>query len=314
MTDIFLYILLAVLIATYIYVVVKRKRREKQEQDIIETDEKYSQLQILKEKHMREIQAKAVKQIEDHLIDYSTYKLSVREYLFYSTIAVIFFGLIGYIFYANLFGVVLLGLAGLLFPRYTKKHLQEKRQEKLLMQFKEAIASLSSSLAAGRSIENSFKEVVRDLYLLYPDPNIYIIREFEIINRRVENGDTIENAILNFSIRSDLEDIKNFANVFITCKRTGGNLVEVIRRTSDILTEKIDIQQELSVMIASKRFESRILSLAPIGMILLLKTSAPDYLAPLYSLSSGGPIVMTVCLAILAFAFWYGQRIMNIKV
>lgn len=149
---------------------------------------------------------------------------------------------------------------------------------------------------------------------MYPDPNTEIIQEFEIINRRIENGETIENAILDFSIRSDMEDIQNFADVFITCKRTGGNLVEVIRRTSDIISEKIDIQQEVAVMIASKKFESRILSVAPVGMILLLKYSAEDYLAPMYDWSSGGPLIMTVCLGILVFSYWYGQRIMDIKV
>lgn len=49
-------------------------------------------------------------------------------------------------------------------------------------------------------------------------------------------------------------------------------------------------------MIASKKFESRILSVAPVGMILLLKYSAEDYLAPMYDWSSGGPLIMTVCL------------------
>ena len=38
------------------------------------------------------------------------------------------------------------------------------------MQFKQTLYSLGSSLAAGRSVENSFKEVAKDLRLLYPDP------------------------------------------------------------------------------------------------------------------------------------------------
>lgn len=314
MTDILLMVLLVGLIGTYIIIVAKRKKKEKDPENPISSEENYTELQILKEKHLRETEEKSIKQIEDHLIDYSDYKLSIREYILYASLAVIFFGIIGYIFYANTIGVIVIGAAGLFFPKIQKKNLQKKRQEKLKLQFKEAIASLSSSLAAGRSMENSFKEVVEDLYLLYPDPNTYIIREFEIINRRIENGETIENAILNFSIRSDLEDVKNFANVFITCKRTGGNLVEVIRRTSDIISEKIDIQQDVAVMIASKRFESKIMSLAPIGMILLLKTSAPDYLAPMFNWNSAGPIIMTVCLAILIFSYWLGQRIMDIKV
>lgn len=314
MADIMLIVLLVGLVGAYILIVLKRKKKEKNTDDLISSDENYTELQILKEKHLRETQAKSVKKIEDHLIDYSEYKLSVKEYILYATLACIFFGVIGYIFYESVLGSIIVGAAGLYYPKIQKNNLQKNRQEKLKLQFKEAIASLSSSLAAGRSIENSFKEVVEDLYLLYPDPNTYIIREFEIINRRIENGETIENAILNFSIRSDLEDVQNFANVFITCKRTGGNLVEVIRRTSDIISEKIDIQQEVSVMVSSKRFESKIMTIAPIAMILLLKTSAPDYLAPMYSWDTAGPIIMTICLVILVFGYWLGQRIMDIKV
>ena len=315
MADIILVILLVALVAGYIIAVSKRKEREENQTELADEVAKNTELEQLKKKHfMERMRHRSDKQIESHLVDYAEYHLLMREYIFYAALAIIFFAFIGYLFYESFIAAIIFGAAGLFYPKIQKKTLLEKRKEKLKLQFKEAIASLSSSLAAGRSIENSFKEVVSDLYLLYPDPKTEIIQEFEIINRRIENGETIENAILDFSIRSDIEDIQNFADVFITCKRSGGNLVEVIRRTSDIISEKIDIQQEVAVMIASKKFESRILSVAPVGMILLLKYSAEDYLAPMYDWSSGGPLIMTVCLGILIFSYWFGQRIMDIKV
>ncbi|MBC5637331.1 type II secretion system F family protein [Ornithinibacillus sp. BX22] len=318
MTDIVILIFLICLIITYIIVVINRKKKEKEmsvEPAVIEKLKAETELEILKKQHfIDKMKEKTNRDVESHLVDYSVYRLTFKEYLFYAVIAGMVFFLIGYLFYESIiFSFIISGL-GLIFPKFQKKKLLEQRKEKLTVQFKEAIGSLSSSLAAGRSIENSLKEVVTDLYLLYPDPNTYIIREFEIINRRIENGDTVENAIRDFSVRSDIDDIINFANVFITCKRTGGNLVEVIRRTSDIISEKIDIQQEVSVMMAQKKFESRILSVAPLGMILLLKYAAGDYLSPMYQWSSNGPIVMTVCLVILVFSYWLSQKIMNIKV
>ncbi|RDW21715.1 type II secretion system F family protein [Oceanobacillus chungangensis] len=316
MTDIVLVIVLVGLVGGYFYSVARRKKREANPEQTPSTKmEKNTELEQLKKKHfMERLQENAKKNIDTHLINYAEYHLSIKEYLLYASLAIVFFGFVGYLFYESYIAAVILGALGLLYPKVQKKALLEKRKEKLKLQFKEAIASLSSSLAAGRSIENSFKEVVVDLYLLYPDPNTFIIQEFEVINRRVENGETIENAILDFSIRSDLEDIQNFANVFITCKRTGGNLVEVIRRTSDIISEKIDIQQEVSVMISSKKFESKLMSIAPLAMILLLKNTAEEYLAPMYSWSTSGPIIMTACLGLLVFAYRLGQRIMDIKV
>src|SRR5699024_10033 len=312
-------IVLVALIITYIFVVVKRKKREKATKTVgMENKGSHHDVDQVKKHHfvekIKEKERERREQIETHLVNYAVYRLSAKEYIINAVLAITFLAFLGYLFYESWIMAVILGGVGLFFPFMRKKSLLEQRKEKLNLQFKEAISSLSSSLAAGRSIENSFKEVVTDLYLLYPDPNTYIIREFEIINRRIENGETIERAIQDFGVRSDIEDIMNFANVFITCKRTGGNLVEVIRRTSDIISEKVDIQQDVSVMLAQKKFESRIMSLAPIGMIVFLKYSAGDYLEPMYNWSDRGPLIMTVCLGILGFSYWMSQKIMNIKV
>lgn len=316
--DSILVILLIALVGIYIWKVTSRKRKERQNAQ--EEKRRNQEEEALKEKKFKTIfySLEKFKQEDDvessHLIDYSKYKLSLKEFIFFGVLASMVFGILGKLFYDSYIMAIFLGGFGLIYPFAQKKKLLRKRKDKLSLQFKEAIASLSSSLAAGRSIENSFIEVVNDLKLLYPDPNTYIIHEFEVINRRVENGETIERAIQDFSRRSDIEDIQNFSDIFITCKRTGGNLVEVIRRTSDIISEKIDIQQEVSVMVAQKRFESRVLSIAPIGMILLLKYSAGDYMKPLYEWGNMGPIVMTVCLGLLVLSYWLSQKIMNIKV
>jgi len=309
--DILLALLLVGIIIIYIKIVRKRKKKENHVDEAPKVQSSF-------EKRAQEIKLEAdrtrIKQVETHLIDYSVYRLKGKEFIFYAVLGGAVFFILGELFYESMLVAIILSLLGLAVPRMQKKRILEKRKDKLNLQFKEAIASLSSSLAAGRSIENSFIEVVNDLRLLYPDPNTYIIQEFEIINRRVENGETVERAIQDFATRSDSEDIMNFSDVFITCKRTGGNLVEVIRRTSDVISEKIDIQQEVQVMISQKRFESRILVVMPLGMIALLKYTSGDYLAPMYDWANLGPVIMTICLGILVFSFWLSQRIMNIRV
>lgn len=313
-TDLLPLLLVPVLIGFYIYLVVSRKKKEKEEAAKIESIPEPSAF-AKRVKALRSLSPKEFKKAtEGHLINYGDYQLSLKQYIFYAVLAGALFYFIGYLFYENVFLAGGVALGGLYYPMIQRKVLLTKRKEKLSLQFKEAIASLSSSLAAGRSIENSFREVVNDLKLLYPDPDTYIIKEFEIINRRVENGETIERAIEDFAIRSDIEDVINFADVFLTCKRTGGNLVEVIRRTSDVISEKIEIQQEVQVMIAQKKFESRILAVAPLGMVALLKYSAADYLNPMYEWPGIGAFIMTLCLGILLFSFWLSQKIMNVKV
>ncbi|RED63022.1 type II secretion system F family protein [Cohnella lupini] len=262
--------------------------------------------------HGKDNPVKAKLPTGEDLIRYSEYTLSSRERIEAWVVGCALFFALGYLFYNNVLLASVTACLGLLSPRAKRKKLLEKRKTELNFQFKQALYSLSSSLSAGRSVENAFEETVKDLRLLYPDPRTHIIREFEVIIHRIENGEPMESALADFSERSGVEDIENFADVFISCKRTGGDLVEIIRRTSNIIGDKLEIQQEISVMMAQKRFESKALSFAPIIIVAFLTLSSPDYMAPLHS--GVGYVIMTAALLVLVGCYWITQRIMNIRV
>ncbi|CAH1196537.1 hypothetical protein PAECIP111891_00890 [Paenibacillus allorhizoplanae] len=245
-------------------------------------------------------------------IDYNDYHLSSKERI----AAILMLGLpafmIGYIFYQNVILAAALASMGFLFPRFRRQQLIQKRKNMLYVQFKQALSCLSSSMTVGKSIESAFREAWEDLKLLYPDPACLIVVEFGLICRKVENGEPIEAALKHFADRSHLEDILSFSDVFLTCKRTGGNLVEVMKRTATVIAEKLDITQEISVMVAQKRFESRVLVVAPVLIVAVLAFSSPDYMVPLYR--GSGILIMTVCLSLLGACYVLTQKIMNIKV
>ncbi|WP_243767308.1 type II secretion system F family protein [Paenibacillus agricola] len=246
-------------------------------------------------------------------IQYNDYEMTTLETALTILVAMFLLGGIGYVFYQHLIAAAFLAMLGLYAPRLRKKELVIKRKSLLQLQFKQALASLSSALSAGKSVENAFQDTLIDLRLLYPDPRALIVRELETINRRIENGETIELALKDLSERSQIDDIGQFTEVFVTCKRTGGNLVHVIRRTASIIQEKLDIQQEISVMMAQKRFESRVLAFAPVIVIAVLSFSSPDYMEPIYQ-GITGYLIMTVALVVLLGCFGITKMIMNIKV
>ncbi|SFL83743.1 tight adherence protein B [Paenibacillus sp. 1_12] len=247
------------------------------------------------------------------LLQYNVYEMTLTETIVTVVIAMGILGGIGYVFYQNVLAAILISLAGLYYPKIRRKDLTRKRKALLQLQFKQALASLSSALGAGKSVENAFQETLVDLRLLYPDPRALIVKELETINRRIENGETIEMALKDLSERTQIDDIQQFTEVFATCKRTGGNLVHVIRRTASIIQEKLDIQQEISVMMAQKRFESRVLAFAPVIVIAVLSFSSPDYMEPIYK-GITGYLIMTAALLILLGCFGITKMIMNIKV
>lgn len=273
--------------------------------------------QVKKEAEKREKSIQAIRKRTvggESLIDYATYELTFNEWLKYFFIAAgVLFG-IAFLFYDSFIVSLIAAAFGFIYPKVKKKNLKEKRKDELSLQFKEAISALSSSLAAGQSIENAFRDALKDVKLLYPDDEAYIIKEFNLINRRIENGETVERAIDDFAKRSDVDDIKNFSNVFITCKRTGGDLVNVIKQTSDIITDKIEIQQDIKVLVSQKKFESKIMAVAPIGIILFLRVTSPEFVAPLFEFGTAGPVIMTIALTFIALSLFISQKIMDISV
>ncbi|SFF16437.1 tight adherence protein B [Paenibacillus algorifonticola] len=238
--------------------------------------------------------------------------LSYREFALATFIgyAAVFAAL--YTVYHSLLVCLIAAGLGLCTPRYYKALLIARRKERLKLQFKEALYSLTSCLAAGRSVENAFIATLDDLKLLYPDPRTELLLEFQIVKHRLEHAEPLEQALRSLAARSHVEDIVQFVDVFAACKRSGGDLVEVMKRTSQTIGEKLEIQQDIMVLLAQKRFEARIMMAIPFIFLGFLNLMAPDYMAPLYG--GMGYLLLTIGLGALLICFWFIHTIMSIRV
>lgn len=224
----------------------------------------------------------------------------------------VFFALILYLFYKSVFAFILMVPAVFLFHRYNKKILAEKYRELLNLQFKDSLLSFSSALRAGYSMENAIKESREEMLRMYGE-NAPICKELDIIQNQLSLGIPLETAFDDFAKRSQSEDIETFAAVFEIAKRTGGDLVEILQKTSSDIASKIDTRNEISVVIRSKRLEQNIMALMPPFIILYIDLSAGSILAPLYE-TLLGRVVMTICLGVYIAAYFLSRRIMKIEV
>ncbi|MBD2867776.1 type II secretion system F family protein [Paenibacillus sp. IB182493] len=245
------------------------------------------------------------------LTDYGEYPLSRKEFFVAAAVAgaALFAGV--YLFYHSAVIAGLAAAAGIAAPRFRRRALLMKRQERLKLQFKEALFSLTSSLAAGRSLENAFLSTLDDLKLLYPDPRTELLLEFQIVRFRLDNAEPIEYALRNFADRAHIEEIDQFVDALAACKRSGGDLLEVMKRTAAIIGEKLEIEQEIAVMVAQKRFEGKIMMAVPFVFLAFLGIAAPDYMAPLYA--GAGYLLLTGALLALLLCFRIMGKIMDIR-
>ena len=246
-------------------------------------------------------------------IDYDFYIMSNKEKIFYILLCGVFIFIIGYIFYHSVILSLLICPFTLFYPKIKTQEIIKNRKNELNLQFKDMLYSLESSISAGRSMETAFLDVAKDLSIIYPDPKTYILVEIDVIIRKLTMNEPIEIILSQLANRSHLEDIQNFADVFYISKKTGGNIIQIIRNTSNIISDKIEIIQEIETLLSSRKFEQKILNFMPIFMILILSFSTEDYMAPVFE-TLLGRIVMTITIILLVIAFLISKKIMNIKI
>ena len=178
------------------------------------------------------------------------------------------------------------------------------------MQFGDAIRSLSAVLESGYSVENAVSEAYSDLTLTYPE-NAMIMTELKVIINMLKSNVAIENAFSQFAERSGLEDVKSFSDVFSTAKRTGGNIIAIIRSTASVIRTRVELKRELKTLMASKKYELDIMRMIPFGVLLYLRIFSPEMISALYG-NVFGAVFMTILLAVYLVLSMAADRIINV--
>lgn len=195
--------------------------------------------------------------------------------------------------------------------RYRKKAAVEKRRWELMVEFKDAMDSMVSALAAGYSMENAVTEAYHDLLLLHEETTP-MLQELKLIRQGISLHKPLDQLLLDFGSRSGVEDIQTFAQIYATARRSGGNLVKVMKRTAENIGEKMEMQREIQTMIAGKRMESVCMTVIPLLIIIYLQVCSPGFLDPLYE-SLPGRLFMSVALVLYGASALWCRRIMKIS-
>ena len=212
--------------------------------------------------------------------------------------------------YNSLYAVILLSPYIYIHLKRKKGQLKEKRKWELNIQFGEMIKSLSAVLESGYSVENAVTETYHDLKLTFDD-NAMIMTELKTIMASLKSNVPIEKTFEEFAARSGVDDVKSFSDVFSTAKRTGGNIISIIRSTALVIRTRVELKRELRTMIASKKYESDIMRMIPFAILLYLRVFSPDMVGALYG-NTFGVVFMTVILVIYIVFSMIADRIVNI--
>jgi len=210
---------------------------------------------------------------------------------------------------------VFIPAALLAIPFWTGHKARERKEQRCLQlqsEFKNAAALLYSSTAAGATLDKAFRDSMQSMKST-PDRYPVLIPEFERMIFLLDRNVPMESALAEFSTRCDDEDIRNFVRILEIAGRKGGQLPGIMESTSQAISRKMEISQQIRVLLAGRSGELKIMAFIPAGILLYMNLSSPDYMAVLYE-SSAGHLMMAAALAAYAAALLLGKKILNIRV
>ena len=221
-------------------------------------------------------------------------------------------GVISYLFYESLWAALFLSPLVGVWLFVWERSFAKKKQQQFQLQFKDAIQAVSAALNVGYSVENAWKEAAKEMRLMHGEQAM-ICKEFQYMIRQLDMNVTLEKVLEEFSEKTEDEEVQTFAAIFIMAKRSGANMMEIIRIAANRICDKVDRKRELETIISSKKTEFRIMAIIPLAMICYMKISFGSFIQILYG-NMIGTFVMTLCLILYVGAYLVGRKMVEIEV
>lgn len=246
------------------------------------------------------------------IIDYDVYNMNTKEKAMGFSIGFV----LGYFVFSIFFDVFILSIIAGFASGYIgiivyRNILCNNRKNALLLQFRDMLEALNTSVGTGKNIPDAFLDCLTDMRNQF-DEESYIVSELTRILSGYNNNVPMEIMVADFAKRSHCEDIESFSDVFTVALRKGGNMKSVISETKDVIAGKIAMQMEISSLIAGKKNELNIMIIMPFIVVLLVNgmmTTSSDPKTVIVTF-----IVKVIALCMFIFAYWLGRKFMKIEI
>lgn len=186
---------------------------------------------------------------------------------------------------------------------YYKRGKRFSRFEEVLP---EALDLLVSALRVGQSLNSALGLVSREC----PAP---VSTEFRICFDEQNFGLEMRVALENMTTRVPLQDLRIVTTAILIQKESGGNLAEVLDKSSQVIRERFRIKRQIATHTAQGRLTGWILSALPVGLGLILYAMSPKSMSVLWTDPFGQKMLITatVLMVIGTFAI---QQIVKLDV
>ncbi len=215
-------------------------------------------------------------------------------------------GMLSFLFVPLRLADLLLMVAGAFLPVLLLRFKRSRRLKKFATAMPDAIDLMARSLRAGHSIGAAIEMVAEQS----PEP---LSSEFARVFQQQRFGLRFRDALLEMADRVPSADLHFLVTAILVQRETGGDLTEILDRTTHVIRERVRIEGEVKTYTAQGRLTGWILSLLPVVLLLLINMISPGYSSMLFTDPTGQKMLYAGGTLIMLGAFII-SRIVDIKV
>jgi tight adherence protein B len=186
---------------------------------------------------------------------------------------------------------------------YILREIRRRRFETLLP---DAVDLMSRGLRAGHSIASVLEMVGNEV----GDP---VGEEFRSFSKEQALGLPIREAMMNLVERMPIDDMRFLATAILLQKESGGNLAQILDKTTAVIRERARLRGQLRIYTAQGRITGWILCAAPFLMFALVSVLNHNFEKPLFNTSLGLKMVYGG-LALMVLGILSIRKIIDVKV
>ena len=244
------------------------------------------------------------------------YKCNMKpyEHIIAYIISSLIISVIAYLFYHLLVLSLIIGFAcGPFLERIYANSTVTRRQKVLRLQFREFLVAMSVATRAGKVEIKAIESALEDLELSYNENADIIIEIKHIIQGFNGGGIELKELFQDLAERSNLEDIRSFATIYSVIEGKSNRFSDILVQTQEIISDKIEIEQEIMTTIASAKSETYMMLILPIVIVVAMSAMGGGLMDSLFT-TMAGHAAATVALILVGVSYLIAVKASDIKV
>lgn len=211
---------------------------------------------------------------------------------------------------SNLIFSFIVSLFTILLLPYFKKHSVKRKKTRIVLEFQDFIYLIDGSLKGGRSFDNALIDAKNNLFNMYGEDTL-LGKELEKIVYWNKIGINYEKGFHMLENEYQIVFFKEFGNVLGITRNKGGSFKEVLEQTNITLSERLEVEREITTLLAKQRIEVLILRVIPFVMLLALRFLYPEMIKFLTTNIIGITTLLVVGM-LFAFSFYISNKLMEV--